>query len=712
MRIHWLVFFCILGLSLDVWAQGENNIWAFGSQAGINFSPGTAVPIQTSIEQLEGCATVCDAAGKLILYSDGNTVYNSNHVPMSNGIDIAAWNRTVPNLPTTTYSSTQACVIVPAPGKENIYYVFSLDGAENLHGRLYYSMVDMNLAGGLGDVIPGQKGIPLDTNLHEKMTAVAGCNNNIWLIVHNEMEGYYYRNHYKSYEITAEGLDTVPVISKIPTTYGYKDVSNPNDPTFYGVYNHYVYLVGTIKFSHGRTKMAAALYPWGRLEQTVIELYDFDACTGIISNPVPIAIDTFYSDTVGRRYYGVCFSPDDSKLYASCTYSGVYQWDLDQPIASVGNTKTLVYDRPMTASRYLGDLQNGPDGQIYIACYNDSFLHVIRNPNNPGAACNFAERGFSLFPGTRSMYGLPNNTVAPYNRMDTVSFSSIDTIICREVVLSGRDSFCRYTWNTGAVTKSMTIDRGGIYWVASQQECSIYIDTFNVTFVKGLNLGSDTTICPSDSLVLRVSGDSFRWQDGSTDSLYIVHEGGSYSVSISNKGCASADTIDVGIYSALAAILEGDTLICQGIPLMIHGISDPKGMLTWSTGGIGDSTRINAPGLYILQAENICGTFLDSVYVDIQNCDCVPLVPNAFSPNGDGVNDEFKAVLNCYPQQFSLSVYNRYGHRIFNSYDWHRGWDGMYNGTKADVGTYFYQLQYQTPNGAVVTHAGDVVLIR
>jgi gliding motility-associated-like protein len=703
-----MVFFCILVLSLDVWAQGENNTWAFGSQTGIDFSTGTAVPIQTSIEQLEGCATVSDESGKLLLYSDGNTIYNSNHVPMPNGVNIAAWNRTVPNLPTTTYSTTQPCVIIPVPGQGNKYYVFSLDAGETYQGRLYYSMVDMNLSGGLGDVIPGKKGIPLDTCLHEKMTAVAGCNNNIWLVVHNELDGPYFRNHYKSYEITTLGLDTVPVISKIPTSYGHRD---PNYID-YGGSNHYVYLVGTIKFSHDRTKMAAALFPWLRMEPTVIELYDFDACTGIISNPVAVAVDTFYSDTVGQRYYGVCFSPDDSKLYATCIYSGVYQWDLDQPLPSVGNTKTLVYDRPMTAAHYLGDLRDGPDGQIYIACYNDSFLHVIRNPNNPGAACNFAEHGFPLLPGTRSMYGLPNNTVVPYNRMDTVSFSSMDTIICREVALSGRDSFCRYSWNTGAVTKSMTIDRGGIYWVASQQECSIYIDTFNVTFVKGLNLGSDTTICPGDSIVLKVSGDEFEWQDGSTGDYYKVTRPGLYYVTINDKGCYNSDSISVDLYTAKAEILENDTLICKGQMIFLHGLSEPGGNLRWNTGSEEASLQITESGHYILEATNLCGVFYDSVTVQVQDCDCQPGIPNAFSPNNDGVNDVFKVVLRCNSRSFTLSVYNRFGERIYSGSDQDKGWDGTYQGQYVDIGVYFYDLKYETPNGAVIRKKGDVVLIR
>ena len=103
-----------------VWAgmaQGEANIWYFGSNAGIDFNSGVPVSLPASqMSTWEGCASIADGAGNLRFYTDGNSVWTHNHTVMNNGTGLMG-----------SFSSTQSAIIVPRPNNPDIYYIFTVD---------------------------------------------------------------------------------------------------------------------------------------------------------------------------------------------------------------------------------------------------------------------------------------------------------------------------------------------------------------------------------------------------------------------------------------------------------------------------------------------------------------------------------------------------------------------------------------------------------
>jgi gliding motility-associated-like protein len=99
------------------------------------------------------------------------------------------------------------------------------------------------------------------------------------------------------------------------------------------------------------------------------------------------------------------------------------------------------------------------------------------------------------------------------------------------------------------------------------------------------------------------------------------------------------------------------------------------------------------------------------------SCDCQMFVPNAFSPNGDTKNDVFRIMSNnnCGLYNFSLSVYDRWGQRVFLSNNPNQGWDGTFNHKEMEVGTYFYYIEYSnldTKASPIKTLKGDLTLVR
>ncbi len=362
-------------------AQRENNIWYFGSGAGIDFNGTAPVPlINSRMYATEGSACICDPhTGELLFYTDGITVWNRDHQPMPNGTGLPGG-----------YSSTQAALIVPAPGDSTRYYLFS-SADEGSREGVSYAVVDMTADGGRGDVI--ERSVQLLPSASEKMVGIHHCNGtDYWVVVHGAND-----DRFHAYLVDRNGVARTSVISRVGTPHS----QSPR---------------GWLAASPDARKLACLVDKPG-----FVELLDIDNCTGMISNPVRL-ID-------GNALYGLCFSPDNSKLYVPVNSSPmeVLQIDLSAgyPRTSVGTVQT----DPYLLGGVLYALQLAPDGRIYGAKTLRGWLAVIERPNLPGKACGYIDSGFSL-GGMQSLPGLPN-IIHKNPQLPHPAFDASDTIICR-----------------------------------------------------------------------------------------------------------------------------------------------------------------------------------------------------------------------------------------------------------------------------------------
>ncbi len=365
----------LLMSGMVVFAQYETAHWFFGDNAGLDFNTGS--PIRETGGQItteEGCSSISNPCGDLVLYTDGITVYNANHQVMPNGFGLKG-----------DPSSTQSGLIVPKPQDFNTYYIFTVDdgfGSPSQDG-MCYSVVDMSLGSGLGGIVTGQKNINLVQHAGEKVTAVAGSEDDtIWVITFAPRTststtsapyptyGSNFNTFY-AFKVTTAGVNTTAVVSQVSI-----NVSGG---------------VGYMKVSPDGTKIGLA-----NMNDNTAYLLDFDPLTGVVSNPV--SLFNFSADP-----YGLEFSPDSSKLYIGDLYSRVYQFDLAN-----NNTLTTISTRP----NYRSALQLGLDGKIYQTFTHgygsgSNQLSVIENPNEPGTLCNYRYRFFNLGNGMICHQGLP-----------------------------------------------------------------------------------------------------------------------------------------------------------------------------------------------------------------------------------------------------------------------------------------------------------------
>jgi gliding motility-associated-like protein len=99
------------------------------------------------------------------------------------------------------------------------------------------------------------------------------------------------------------------------------------------------------------------------------------------------------------------------------------------------------------------------------------------------------------------------------------------------------------------------------------------------------------------------------------------------------------------------------------------------------------------------------------ITIKAQGC-CSLMMPNAFSPNGDGMNDNFGPETIGHPKGYAMRIYNRWGQMIYVSYKIEQKWDGTYNGQLAELGTYFYMVTGDCANGEPIQMKGDIILLR
>jgi gliding motility-associated-like protein len=140
-----------------------------------------------------------------------------------------------------------------------------------------------------------------------------------------------------------------------------------------------------------------------------------------------------------------------------------------------------------------------------------------------------------------------------------------------------------------------------------------------------------------------------------------------------------------------------DTFICRESPLVnMQYAQDPGNTYQWSDNSTGSTFVIKKSGVKSLKATNSCGD--TTLYFTVRDtlCKCAIFVPNVFSPNGDGTNEDFYVRTGCDLSFYSLKIYNRWGELLFISNDQNEHWDGIYMGNVVEQDVYMYMLEFRS----------------
>ncbi len=255
---------------------------------------------------------------------------------------------------------------------------------------------------------------------------------------------------------------------------------------------------------------------------------------------------------------------------------------------------------------------------------------------------------------------------------------------------------------------------------------SIIITRVVVIDIPQPDLGPNQEICNGDSVRLMPGGfDNYLWNTGDTNQVKFVGQSGQYIVRVQNNGnrCFKHDTIEIVVHDfPELSIRVVDDPPCMGSYVTLEGSGAAN--YSWYL-----PPKFRAPYGTTSSIEWFAGKERQEIMLigwDLEQCkdtaeasllatDCCGniVIPNAFTPNGDGLNDKYGLVLNPQIEKLEFSIFNRWGQLIFRTNSFYEKWDGTYKGEPCEMGTYYYIIRskcytQQEPK----MYKGDVHLVK
>ncbi|MBP9789777.1 MAG: T9SS type A sorting domain-containing protein [Bacteroidia bacterium] len=460
-------------------AQKQDRIWLFPDSGGIDFNNlSNPVSFRSNISYPTYWSTnISDNQGQLLFYVCGA---NLNLKPMRiydrNG-DLMQGADTLEGYPWVC----QGSMILPMPDDSMKYYVFIARRDGGLGNSMFYNLVDMNLNGGLGEVI-SRDNLLISDHVNEKLNATKHANGRDWWII---LMSTNTNQLFHKFLITPQGIQ-----GPFDQLIG----SSDNRNSFHG----------QMIFSKDGSKLGLVG------SNSSVDIYDFDRCTGDLFNYKQVGEGI---TTLQNYYFGCSFSPNGNIFYTSSIwyeYKNIYQYDLTA--FDIRSTKQLIYayqDTGVYQGLSIGAHLLGPDGKIYIAkgdafiggnsdTYYTHHMDVITDPNNPGIACNYTSCYLDLGSG-RAVQGLP--TMVNYN-LGPVSGSVCDSLSIGIDEQSNNNSLIQIFPNP--FNKSITIQ--------STQPIDglmkVYNELGSIVFSNHIigNHNLDLTFLPSGNYILEIIG--------------------------------------------------------------------------------------------------------------------------------------------------------------------------------------------------------------
>lgn len=310
---------------------------------------------------------------------------------------------------------------------------------------------------------------------------------------------------------------------------------------------------------------------------------------------------------------------------------------------------------------------------------------------------------------------------------DTVTINPLDlplVLLGNDTLVCEGDTFTIYgittnatsiQWQDNSTQANHLVDDEGLYWLQAQNHCGVDRDSMRVSYytVPKIDLGNDTALCQGDSLQLLATypGASYNWHNQSTADSFLVTDEGLFWVEVSEGICSYTDSIEVDYIDLPYANFGPDTTYCEDDIVTFEFLA-PNTTYLWHNGSTHHNFRITEPGTYWVEATNICGTTIDTIHVDYQNCACYVYVPSAFTPNADALNDTFYPEFDCDFTDYDFYVFDRWGNELFHSTELREGWDGTYKNEEMPMGVYVYKVEYKTATTRYDRKFGKVVLVR
>jgi gliding motility-associated-like protein len=650
----------LLFSSLMANSQKVNNVWTFGIKGGLNFNTDPPTPFKSKADAQTVSyymTSVCDENGQMKLYTDGMRVWNRDGFLMPKFNNWWPWSDSGGLRPVRP-------LLVPYPDNPSLYYLFGICDQLNAN-KLLYLTTRLENAGDIEEIVYPQP--TSQTSYYTTVTSDASlllaatthCNQkDQWVVTHTP-------GKLEAFLVSAAGVSSTPVVSSFSGVLpGFK------------IQDHY----SNMKFSANGEKMVLPVAKEGKFV-----VFNFDNQTGVFSNPQEFFLAS------GEYLEDVELSPDGNKVYLASfnplflsdgtkgrDHHGVWQlnleagnptqvWNTAFKVNGLGEYVSCI----RTCILMKRSLQLGPDGRIYMSMrYTggspdlDHTISVIEQPNKTGNDCRYRKH----FVNLKMQYQFLN-----YNYIRSGSFSLKEN---------------------GIQVQKMT--------------CSDVPVQFSLLFNNVDSVKWDFGDPPSNESNFSVQLNPQHQYPGP----------GTYNArAIIFRRCMSDTAYKKVVINTETAIqlpsFIKDTLACVGTKFGMDVKVPGATAYLWDNGLIYSDRIFDSAGKYFVTVYNNCSQDKKEFTLQYQECPCDIWTPNAFTPNNDGLNDQFRPVVQCNVQEYDFKIFHRWGGVVFSTKEKDKGWNGKSNQGEAATGVYVWMVQYKNPNtGQSFMQKGTVTLIR
>lgn len=410
---------------------------------------------------------------------------------------------------------------------------------------------------------------------------------------------------------------------------------------------------------------------------------DYTACPTFASQLERAA--PWFNPNIGTpEYYNACASPGSYMSLPSGT-SGHYQY----PRTGNGFAGIYTFRTDVSSMREYVEVELLSQLEAEKCYYLEFFVNA---PNN----FPYASDGVGAYVSNGPVTAGNANPLAVTPQIENPTGNIIsDTLNWTKIsgyftAVGGENHLTIGNFKSDAATNWEEFNPGVWY----EQSAYLYIDDVTIRLHDlEVDLGTDTSLCEEETIELdaTIPEVTYLWDDGSSNPIRSISESGDYWVEVVLGGCTARDSINVE-YEPVPYVELGENLtLCEGQSFELQAISNMT-ELVWHDGSVGTHFLAEESGTYWVETSNLCGMSSDSIEVKIEECVCRVYVPNAFSPNGDGINDEFEIAYDCNFSSFDFRIFDRWGNLVFQSSEPNFRWEP----NNQPLTVFTYQLRYSS----------------
>lgn len=585
--------FLLLYVVLAFWpspllAQREAWNWYFPIRRAITFSDGTPKSsYNPNMTNIEGAASLSTEAGALLVYTNGQTVWDADGRIARNGRFLLGGE-----------SSTTAALLVKHPNSDRSMLLFTTQDQYSDSAKLCSSRIDVH-SGTKRMSVENRNSVLLNSST-EKIAAIDNSyGDGFWLIGID-----WTRGRIVSFEITEDGVPSPAVLSD--TVYAdYED-------------NLRIDMAGAMKISPGGDVLAIANAGSGS-----VLMYNYNVGTGSATYWCKLVLED------NEVPYGLEFSVDGRYLYVSnytrilFDTARIYQFDLLSDIAAeIQRSRFTVAENSLGTIQRFGLMQTGPDGKIYTLLVYDSLVGVIDYPDRAADSCGYRQQVFPVIE-TPPAYSINGFSLPAFNQsifyprrythnnvcVGTPStFRVSDLLACDSIRWLFNDSLAREDSDTGRFVEHLFPSEGR-YWVSAVVYRDNAVDTITrrVTIYPTPTVAAmnDTAICNLGSLRLECTTNGreplvYSWYpEKGLDDPYAAAPLASpdsstmYHIIVTDlTGCVCEDSVFVEVRQELRMEGPDTVVVCKGEPVTLEflvGGGMPPYRMTWTASALADT---------------------------------------------------------------------------------------------------------------------------